>query len=217
MAGTMKISMDMSEMMAMMPPSDSMDVKVDSIISFKEIFDEKKDSIAKLPKEEQEKLKLLENYKMHIVMDQVAQKMQYDIYTDFKNVGEANNLLEGMNATEGMNISTTGNQAQPKKKEPQEQPTGVKFSFEDNVFTRDAYIKDEKAFAAMKDSIQSLEAFMGEAMYTIKYTFPKKIKSVSVSEAEISDDGKTVTIKKPFIAYVKDPDELDVEIILEEK
>ena len=46
--GRMSLTMDMSEMMAMMPTGDSTMVKMDSIISFKKLFEEKKDSIATL-------------------------------------------------------------------------------------------------------------------------------------------------------------------------
>ena len=38
-----------------------------------------------------------------------------------------------------------------------------------------------------------------------------------IKNAEISADGKTVTFQKPFMAYMKNPDELDVKIVLEEK
>ncbi|WP_432412791.1 hypothetical protein [Rasiella sp. SM2506] len=214
--GRMSLTMDMSEMMAMMPMQDTLDMKMDSVMSFKQLFEEKKDSIATLPREEQERLKLLENYQMRILMDPEKQKMEYEIFTDFKSVAEANNLMEGLNASETMGGSPMGNSNKTKeKKESQEQPTAVKFTYENSVFKRDAYIKDPEAFAKISDSIQSLEAFMEDAMYTIKYTFPKKIKSVSIKDAKISSDGKTVTFQKPFLAYMKNPDELDVEIILE--
>lgn len=216
--GRMSLTMDMSEMMAMMPANDSLDMKMDSVMSFKKLFEEKKDSIAKLPKAEQERLKMLENYQMRVLMDPEEQKMEYEIFTNFKSVEEANNLMEGMNASESMSLSPMGTTSQSKeKKEAQKQPTAVKFTFEKNIFTRDAYIKDPKAFAKISDSLQAFESFMEDAMYTIKYTFPKKIKSVSIEDAKISNDGKTVTFQKPFFAYLKNPDELDVQIILEEK
>lgn len=215
--GRMSLAMDMSEMMAMMPASDTLEPKIDSIVSFKKIFEEKKDSIATLPKEEQERLKLLENYQMRILMDPADQKMEYEIFTDFKSVAEANNLMEGLNASESMSVSPMGaTDTSKEKKEQQQQPTGVKFSYKNNVFKRDAYIKDPEAFAKISDSIQAFEAFMEDAVYKIKYTFPKKIKSVSIEDAEISSNGKTVTFQKSFFAYMKNPDELDVEIILEE-
>lgn len=216
--GRMSLTMDMSELMAMMPANDTLQVKMDSVMSFKKLFEEKKDSIAKLPKEEQEYLKLLENYQMRILMDPEEQKMKYEIFTNFKSVAEANNLMEGLNASERMSVSPMENSSQSKeKKEPQKQPMAVNFTYEKNIFTRDAYIKDTVAFAKISDSLQAIESFMENAVYSIEYTFPRKIKSVSVKDAKISKDGKTVTFQKPFFAYMKNPDELDVQIILEEK
>ncbi len=216
--GRMSLAVDMSEMMAMMPTTDTTLVKTDTLMSFKKLFEEKKDSISKLPKEEQERLKLLENYQMRMVMNPETSEMTFDIFTNFKTVAEANNLMEGLNASDGLDVVPMGKSAKPsEEKKSAQQPTGVKFSFKNNVFKRDAYIKDEKAFQSMLDSIQGVEMFMGETMYTVKYTFPKKIKSVNIKDAEISADGKTVTFQKPFIAYMKNPDELDIEVILEEK
>lgn len=216
-SGRMSLAIDMSEMIAMMPTTDSTRVKTDTIMSFKSLFEEKKDSIAQLPEQEQKRLKLLENYQMRMVMDPETSEMSFDIFTEFKSVAEANNLMEGLNASDGLDVSPMGNKANPKEeKKAMPQPTGVRFSFEKNVFKRDAYIKDEKAFQNMLDSVQAVELFMDETMYSVKYTFPKKIKSISIENAEISADGKTVTFQKPFVAYMKNPDELDVEIILEE-
>ena len=58
---------------------------------------------------------------------------------------------------------------------------------------------------------------MDGAMYSVKYTFPKKIKKVSIEDAEISADGKMVTFQRKFINYIKDPDALDIEIVLEKQ
>ena len=216
-SGRMSIAMDMSEMMSMMPTDDTLELKTDSIISFKTFFDEKRESIAKLPMAEQERLKLLEKYNMRVLIDPAEKHMEYEIFVDFTSVEEANNLMDGLNATESLKPATAGgaNNTSSKKK-PTPQATAVQYSYKNNVFSRDGYIKDAEAFAKLNDSIKSLESFMEGAMYSVKYTFPKKIKSVSIQDAKISNNGKTVTFQKPFIAYLKNPDELDLEIVLEE-
>ncbi|MAZ71880.1 MAG: hypothetical protein CMC70_01915, partial [Flavobacteriaceae bacterium] len=185
--GRMSLTMDMSEMMAIMPMQDTVNMKMDSVISFKKLFEEKRDSIAQLPKAEQERLKSLENYQMHILMDPEKNIMEYEIFTTFTSVAEANNLMEGLNSSENLNVSPMkDNATTERKKEPSPQATAVRFSFENNVFVRDAYIKDEKAFVKLVDSLDAVEAFMEEAMYTVKYTFPKKIKTIDIKNAEIS-------------------------------
>tara|TARA_R110002072_G_scaffold14272_2_gene59364 strand:+ start:63349 stop:64092 length:744 start_codon:yes stop_codon:yes gene_type:complete len=215
--GRMSIAMDMSAMMEIMPSQDTLEPKIDSVISFKKLFDEKRDSIALLPKADQEKLKSLEKYQMRVLIDPTEKQMEYEIFVDFNSVEEANNLMDGLNATESLKPATAGgaNNTSSEKK-PTPQATAVQYSYKNNVFSRDGYIKDPEAFAKLNDSIQSIESFMEGSMYSIKYTFPKRIKSVSVADAQISGDGKTVTFQKPFIAYLKNPDELDLEIVLEE-
>lgn len=216
-SGRMKITMDMSEMMAMLPTDDTTMVAMDSIVSFKQLFESKKDSISQLPQAEQERLKLLENYQMRMVMNPETSKMVYEIFTDFKSVAEANSLMEGLSTTENMNFSPSGGTTKdPKENEPVVQATGVKFSFENNVFKRDGFIKDEEAYNKQMDSIQQLEAFMSGSLYRLEYTFPKRIKNVSLDDAEISNDGKTVTFQQKFITYMKNPDALDMVIELED-
>ena len=57
--GRMSLAIDLSDMMEMMGAmgEDSTMVKTDTMIAFKSILEEKKDSIAQLPKEEQKRLK----------------------------------------------------------------------------------------------------------------------------------------------------------------
>ena len=59
--GCMSLSMDLSEMMAFSGEfgQDSTMTKRDTIITFKDIFEDKKDSIAKLSKAEKKKLKAI--------------------------------------------------------------------------------------------------------------------------------------------------------------
>jgi len=90
--GTMAISMDLSEMMAFSGEmaQDSSMVKQDTIVSFKDLLEQKKDSIAQLPMAEQKRLKAMKNYKMKMVTDPETNKEVIDIFTDFQNISEAN-------------------------------------------------------------------------------------------------------------------------------
>ena len=141
-SGRMSIAVDMSEMMAMMPAQDSTEQKIDSVFSFKQIFEEKKDSISKLPQAEQEKLKLLEDYQLHMLMDADTGEMVYTIFTDFNSVTDANNLMQGLAATGGSQLSSNGSSNTTNSVgSAKEQPTAVSYSFENDVFKRDGYIK----------------------------------------------------------------------------
>ena len=83
--GRMSLAIDLSDMMEMMGGmgEDSTMVKTDTIITFKSILEEKKDSIAQLPKEEQKRLKKMEGYIIHFTIDPDHKKSVIEIVTDF--------------------------------------------------------------------------------------------------------------------------------------
>ena len=216
-SGRMAIQMDLSEMMAFSGEmgTDSTMVKSDTIISFKDILEEKKDSIATLTKAEQKRLKAMENYNIHLVTDPETNTMIMDIFVDFKDIAEANDLMAGFNQADGVMPGSKSNEDEgDKEKEPD--IIGVKYSFKKGVFKRDAFIKDKMVHRQQIDSMKQAEAFLGEAKYTLKYTFPKKIKSASVEDAMFSLDGKTIEVRRSFMEYLKNPDVLDLEVKLED-
>jgi hypothetical protein len=216
-SGRMSLSIDLSEMMAIggEMAQDSTLTKQDTIISFKQIFEEKKDSIARLSKAEQKRLKGMENYNIHMVSDPDENKMELDVFTDFKDVSEANDLMKGFEQSEsyipGSDVSNTENDSGG----PEPELMGVSYTFKKGVFKRDAFIKDEKRHKAQTDSMKQAEAFMSSMRYKLKYTFPRKIKSSSVEDATYSLDGKTIEIERSFLDYFKNPDVLDLEVELE--
>ena len=212
--GRMSLSLDLSEMMAMSGSfgSDSTEVKQDTIISFKDIFKEKKDSIAQLPKAEQKRLKAMENYMIHVLSDPDESKMIVDLFTDFKSVSEANDLLKGFEQTGDIMGDSKDNNG---TSEPEPELIGVNYSFDKGKFVRDAYIKDLAKHSSQMDSLKQIESFMSGARYKIKYTFPKRIKATSVEDATFSLDGKTLELERPFLEYFRNPDILDLEVELE--
>lgn len=216
-SGTMAVEVNLNEMMAFGGAAmmDSAQVKLDTVIYIKEFLEEKKDSIAKLSKTEQEKLKKLENFKIRVNMDSEASKMVYDISTDFKSVSEANDIMNGLEQASDL---VPNKDAEPKRMSNEKDTPeiiGVNYSFENNIFKRDAYIKDKRLHQQQVDSLKQAEAFMASSNYSLKYTFPKKIKKTSNPDATFSADKKTVTLKKPFIEYFKNPDLLDFVVELE--
>ena len=216
-SGRMSLSMDLSEMMAFGGEfgKDSTMVKKDTIITFKDIFEEKKDSIAKLSKAEQKRLKAMENYKVRVMQDPDAQTMVMDVFTDFKTVGEANDLMRGYQQAEGYmpGVDASDNSEEGAEEEPE--ILAVAYEFKNNMFKRDAYIVDKVAHKQQMDSLKQAEAFMSSMKYKIKYTFPKRIKNTSVEDATFSLDGKTMELERSFLAYFKNPDTLDIEVELE--
>ena len=206
--GTMAISMDLSEM-----TQDSTFVKQDTVVSFKDLLEQKKDSIAQLPMAEQKRLKAMENYKMRMVTDPETNKMVIDIFTDFKNISEANDLMKGFEQSQNVIPGANSSTEEEKKDEPD--VIGVSYSYVKGKFKRDAFIKDKAAHKTQVDSLKNAEAFMTGITYKVKYTFPRKIKKSSVEDATFSLDGKTLELQRSFVEYIKNPDILDIEVELE--
>ncbi len=216
-SGRMSMNIDMKEMMTMTQSMgiDSTMVKMDSTVTFAAFLEEKKDSIAKLPKADQEKLKKLEDYSIRTVMDPETSDLFIDVFVDFNNIDEANNLMSSLNQASAIMPESPRGNAEVKS-DPSSDVIGVWYDYTGESFKRDAYIKDEVAYQKQKDSLQEAEMFMSSMNYKLKYTFPKKIKSASIKDANYSLDGKTITIERRFLDYFKDPDVLDLQIEFEE-
>src|SRR5690606_4754656 len=117
------------------------------------------DSIAKLSKQEQERLRKFENFNVHIKMDSETSEMVYDISTKFKNISEANDIMNGLE--QAGNFMPMEPNSPDGKKEAAPEIIGVNYSFEKGIFKRDAFIKDKLLHQQQVDSMKQSEAFMG--------------------------------------------------------
>ena len=216
-SGTMSMELNLNEMMAFGGMSEMVtaESKMDTVIYIKDFLEEKKDSISKLSQADQQKLKKLENYKVNINIDSEEKIMKYDISIDFKKVSEANDILSALEQVENIGPSSQKDPSEVKKDETPD-IIGVNYSFDKNIFKRDAFIKDKKIHQQQVDSLKQTEAFFAGSLYTLSYTFPKKIKEASNPNAVFSNDKKTMVIRVQFIDYFKDPDLLDLEVKLED-
>ncbi|MEY8782042.1 hypothetical protein AB9K32_16530 [Allomuricauda sp. XS_ASV26] len=213
-SGKLSIKFDGSEMMDMAgnEMAKENEEAIDSIISFKDFLEEHKDSIAQLPQEEQAKLKKLEPFNMHMVMNPDTKEMKFDLFSDFKDVNQVNDAFNAFH-----NASSIGNKTNTQQGpiQPAEQPTEVKYTFKKNKFSRTAKILDQELFQQQLDSMQGGEMFLSGSTYTLKYHFPRKIKSTSAKEATFSQDGKTLIFEVNFLDMMNDPTILDLEVELE--
>jgi len=213
--GRMSIEMDLGEMMTFSDElgADSVAVKMDTIISMKDFLEEKKDSISKLSEADQERLKKMENYNIRMIIDDEKSEMLFNIYSDFKNISEVNDLFKGLEQTASM-MPGLDNDPEEEKEESKD-IIGVSYTFKKGRFVRDAFIKDKEMHKQEIDSLKGAESFMSSMKYRLKYTFPRKIKSASIENASYSLDGKTIEIETGFMDYFKNPDVLDLEVELE--
>jgi hypothetical protein len=64
--------------------------------------------------------------------------------------------------------------------------------------------------------MMQFEEIFSNSFYTLTYTFPKKVKSVSSADAVISEDGKTVTYKVSWNDINADASIMNLDVFLED-
>lgn len=218
--GRVSFNMDGAELMEklgeQMAKSD--EKRVDSTISFKDLFKDQQDSISKLSQAEQDKLKKLEAFKMHMVVDAEKKEMNMDMYSDFKSVSELQDMFATMNTAGDIDKSNNPNSkaaANPMASLGSEGSSTTNYSYNGNIFKREVVVLDEEKLAAVKDSLGQAEMMFASSEYTLNYHFPRKIKSVSLDNAKISEDGKSFSVSVNFLQYIQDPESLNLEVELE--
>ncbi len=211
-SGTLSIGVDASELMSMMgEEAQNNEESIDTIINFKDILEEEKDSIAQLPQNEQEALKSLEDFTMHMVMNE--SNMSFDLKTDFVAVDSLNNVLDHLKNAQDIN----GNQGMPANSPmdgifKNSNNIDISYAFTKKKFVRKVTIIDQEKFDKEKETISQEVSLLSGSVYRLKYVFPKKIKSVSVENAMISQDQKTVIIEYTLGDYITDPEKMNLEV-----
>ncbi|MBD0726142.1 hypothetical protein B6A10_13260 [Flavobacterium sp. L1I52] len=186
---------------------------IDSTFSFKEIFESKKDSIAKLSPEQQSAFKKLESFVMNIKMNPEAQQLLFSMNTPFKKVNDLGGLMESMAAMKDLN---------GKSNKTAEMFSGfgndnskLTFSYDGKQFTRKAIVSKEAMAKIAADSTGMAKMIFASSKYTLKYHFPKAVKSVSNPDALFSADRKTITVEYPFTEYTENPEKLNLNVVFE--
>ena len=220
-SGKMEFTFDASEIMQM--AGDEMNAKeekpIDSMIVFKDFLEEKKDSIATLPEEEQKKLEALKDFTMHMVMNPETKEMKFNLSTDFKNASDLQDMFAALNSMsnmQGENGVGAGDANNPFAGYGADGNSEVSYAYANNVFERKAVIKNKELLNQASDSLDQMGMMFGSSKYKLNYHFPRKVKSVSNENALLSQDGKTVTIEYSFMDFIKDPEQLNLKVELED-
>ncbi len=215
-SGSYTFKMDMSKMLVAMNEMGSENdtlqkepEKIDSLIYFKDILEERKDSIALLSADEKELLKSIEDLKLHLYMDEEKNQMNMDFLFDFKNLDELKNMNDRVQKAQSMSDKKQKNNSF-------ESNSDVEYSFDNNIFSRKVTLKNftkEQQEAYQKEINQAASMF-DETVYRIVYRFDDPIKSVSIDGGQISKDGKTFTLEMPMDSVLKNPLLLNFEVKL---
>jgi hypothetical protein len=219
--GTGKFSVDMdgSSLMAMAGDQMSQQMgaeakkEIDSSFTFKQLFEAKKDSIAKLSPEIQKELKKLENFVVNTKMSSEKKEFLMTLSTDFKNVNEMQDILQTLSTLQKLE---GGAATSPFGSNFGNNNSKLSYTYDGKKFSRKAVIDTKKGAEKAKDSAPDMSKMIfASSNYILKYHFPKKIKKVSNPNALFSEDRKTITIQYPFTDYMENPDKLNFDVEFE--
>ena len=95
----------------------------------------------------------------------------------------------------------------------------VSYAFDGSLFKRTVKITDKAELKKQLDKISELKTrfsnFKINQPYTLKYHFPRKIKSVSNVKAKISEDKKSLELQFLLSDCLQNPESTELEVILE--
>lgn len=189
---------------------------IDSTFSFKEIFEAKKDSIAKLSPEQQAAIKKMESFVMKIKMNPEAKQLLFSIDTPFKSVNELDNMMDNLSSLKDLKGKSD------KKDNPAAMMSGLgnnnaklSFSYNGKNFSRKVIVLKDQIKKIAADSLGMAKMIFASSKYTLKYHFPKAVKSVSNPNALFSADRKTITVEYPFTDYSENPEKLNLNVVFE--
>ena len=214
---------------------------MDTTFTFKSIMDEKRDSISKLPIEEQQKLKRLEKFTIHMVMNEAENKMIYSMYSDFDSIDELMEMISPMQSMQSIGGGTSANPLAGSASEALKDDSKTSYFYDGKTFKKvvapgsfrealkqemeaseDEIELDEEAGETIEE-VKEMADSMGESMgmifeqssYKMIYKFPKPVKSITFDNAQFSADRKTVTVDVPMDDYMEHPEKLSFEVVFE--
>lgn len=208
------------------------ETEMDSTFTFKDIFKDKQDSLNSLPEEERLRYKQMENYTVRMVMSEKNKKFNYIFSTAFKSPSELQNLVSPLNAASQMNPMGSQLGSDTKKNEGITKYTydGKSFSKFVSISPREAFNKelkkalDENPSETEEEDLSNSEIAEGmdqamkmiseQSKYFMEVSFPKKIKSISIPNAKISEDGKSAILTFSLEDYMESKN-LNFEVELE--
>ncbi|MBT8277544.1 MAG: hypothetical protein KJO41_00980 [Bacteroidia bacterium] len=245
-SGTFLVTYDMSQIMSQMGDAfqdigpeddkeddeDSTEIKekkpntvIDSIIYFKDIFEQYKDSIAQMTDRERYEMETLKDMYMTMKMNEELKMFNYGIGLEFKKVEDLKDIQERVEKAKSFNEQGEQldmmKEGSPMGKYMGDGDQKVDYYFTETGFSRVTTMPEKAVDDTLdlndnpEEGDDSFSEELEGSFYSVEITFPKRIKSTSVKDALISEDGKTVSYKVNWADYLKDPKLLDISVEFE--
>lgn len=181
----------------------------DTTFTFQDYITKYQETFVRFNKVDQDLFTEHANVKMQIKVDPIQMENFNKVNLDFKKIEEIPNVYESL----GLANSLKENYPIWKKSYQ------IKYNFDGSTFKRTLAVTDQEKFAQDKIEMEEQEKTYSKykmvQSYTLKYNFPKKIKSVSNLKAIISSDKKSLTLEFQLSDCVKNPESTNLEVVLE--
>jgi hypothetical protein len=183
----------------------------DTTYVFQEYIEKYNANFIKYTVKEQELFHTFKNVKVHIKKSAFDKEFRTTITQAFQKVEDIADLSKTENYADDIkyNYALTA----------EEHYYNIRYSLNENHFSRIVTITDEDIFKKEKDKIEGykkrLSNFKLVQAYTLKYHFPRNIKTVSNNNAVISEDKKSLELQFSIFDFLQNPTTSNLEVILE--
>lgn len=233
-SGTFSYGFDMATLLKMgKPKSDSAKVSknIDTVFTFKDMFAKMSDSIGKLSIVEKEQLKLLENFKINLKVNEEKQLFEYNMVFDFASLDSLKNMVSPLKSAEVLSLSDRRLGNKVAKKSEDENDFRTSFSYDDTFFEKKVLDKNNKEIKKLASVTKNkkksatkepddefskkMQEMFKECKYSLEYHFSKKIKNISLKDAKISEDKKSFVVEIPIENLKENSDQLGFKVVFE--
>lgn len=234
-SGQFSYGFDMSEIMKMgnaKPDSTKPNKIIDTSFVFKDILEKMPDSVKyNFTAVQKEQFKAIENFKVNLKVNDEQKVCYYNLVMDFKSVGEMQNMTSPTKTAEYLAKSDKragGASSNIKPKDSSDFRSS--FFYDGKTFVKKIFDKNNKEVKGklvskktkpkkevIADDVFSkkMSEMMKQCKYSMEYSFPKKIKAISLKGAIISQDRKSFLLEVPVAEMDKNSDKLGFQIIFE--
>ncbi|MDR6966953.1 hypothetical protein J2X31_000953 [Flavobacterium arsenatis] len=183
---------------------------VDSTYVVKDVIAKEQETFDVFLEEYQALLRKYENVKVHIKKDSYAKEYRTTISTPFKNINDAGDLSHVTDYVDDLQNNYAIN--------PSRKRTIFAYNFDGTTFRRTFKVLNQERYDEYKETIELYKPILhiGNCSYTANYHFPRKIKSVSHTDAILSEDRKSLTLKLPMLDCLEKPELAFLEVVLED-
>lgn len=233
-SGTFSYGFDMAPMLQMGKiTSDSAKVSknVDTVFTFKEMFAKMNDSISKLSSGEKEQLKVLENFKINLKINDKKKLFEYTMAFEFPSLDSLQNMTSPLKSAQVLSLSDKRLGGKVATKSEDENDYKTSFAYDGLIFEKKLFDKNNKEIKnavstpknkkknAKKEAddefSKKIQYMFKDCKYSLEYHFPKKIKSISLKRAIISEDRKSFVIDIPIENLKDKNDQLGFKVLFE--